>query len=139
MWTTPTAAAALLSGPERDSLAAIPGAGDQLQTILEQEIAATRGAILAGGGRLDQEGTLPEQIIPDVLAVVAWRYLLVFPALRALQTPERMSAYADARATLQAIAQGRQKVELPAPGQALHLSTPRGAVQVVRRPRRSPF
>ena len=133
MWTTPSATDALLTDQERNSLQVIQGAADKLQGILDKEIAAARGAILAGGGRLDQEGTLPDQILPDVLALVAWRYLIGYPALNSLQTPERRAAYDDARATLRAIARGAQKVELPAAGQALDLSAPVGQVQWVGR------
>ncbi len=127
-----------LSEPERAALQGLPGTADPWQAILDQEVAAARGAILAGGGRVGPEGTLPDQLVPDVLAIVAWRYLLGYPALPGLQTAGRQAAATAARANLTAVARGEQKVELPPAGQAVPLSTPLGQVQVVRPGRHHP-
>jgi len=135
-WNTLSAADALLSPQEKTSLATIASGADQLQKIADREIAAWRGAILAGGGRVDQDGTLPDQILPEVLAVIAWRYLLAYPELKKLQTDERRQLYGDALALKQEISAGRQKVELPASGQALSTTGPMGQVEVANTTKR---
>ena len=136
MWSTPSKDDALISPQEKASLSAIAGAADALQRILDQEIAAARGAILAGGGRVDQDGTVPDQIIPDLLAIAAWRYLNSYPALKSLQTAERKRLYQDARALMKQISRSEVRVELPAIGQALDTPTPVGQIQLASKSRR---
>jgi len=136
MWSPITAESVPLSDEECTGLAKIAGAHQKLSAIVTREVNSARGAILAGGARIDAVGTIPDQIIPDVLAIIVWRYLLCFPQLSKLQTKERKAAYDEARATLKDVANGDLKLELADPNTALTLPTPVGQLQVVSHSKR---
>lgn len=87
--------------------AALPG-------IIAKSIAEARGYIQAGGNDLDAVGTVPQQVIPHVIAIVRWRWLTSVSALQKLQTDARRDAYRDAMKALSAIGDGHPKVERPA-------------------------
>jgi len=101
---------------EQAALTAIQGAAERLPGIVERAVAAARGAIRAGGYALGEEGTLPDELLGDVIALARWRWLLSFPQMQRLQTAERQAAHDRAQARLEAVARQRLGVQPPAPG-----------------------
>lgn len=106
-----------------------------LGRILTREVNAARGSIIAGGGRLDADGFIPDQLRPDVIAIARWRWLISFPQLKVMQTKERNDAYNDARDTLKDVSTGKIKIELPAAATAENNPAPVNAVDVARKGR----
>ena len=99
---------------EQAALQTIQNGTSQLGGILAKAVASARGSIQAGGNDLDAAGTLPDQIIPQVVAIIRWRWLVSLPKLKPLQTEERRDAYNDGLKALDKIASGHPKVERPA-------------------------
>lgn len=98
---------------EKTAINAVQGADTNLAGILKRAVSAARGSINAGGNPMGPVDTIPEQIIPDVIAIARWRWLVSLPALKALQTKERKDLADDAKATLKEIAKGEVKTEIP--------------------------
>lgn len=116
MWNTPTTDDVLeeFTPQESAALNSLQGGNKQLVGILEKTIASARGSINAGGNDLDVDGTIPDQVIPHVIAIARWRWLASFSALKSLQTDVRRDAYRDGLKALDKIAEGHPKVEAPA-------------------------
>ena len=114
-WKTVTVEDVLgeLTVQERAALQGIEGAGDQLPLILARIVNAARGAIRAGAYRLGEEGTTPDQLDLEIIAVARWRWLTAFPQLQRLQTRDRRDAHDEALARLDMIA--RQKIAIEPP------------------------
>ena len=129
-WSTITVEKIEVSSQERAALVAVNSS--DLGDILDRVVAGARGKILAGGNQVGPAGTVPDQIIEEVMAIVRWKWLTSFPQLVKLQTKEREKQHDDAVALLKDIARREEKVELPDPGTALPTQSPHDAVSVVR-------
>lgn len=114
MWSTLTIDEIALSVPEKAALDAIDAS--QRTGIVDQEIAAARGKILAGGFPLGADGTVPDQVIPDLAAIIRWRWLTTFPHLQNLQTKEREKQFTDAQEAFDQISRGKVRIESPVAG-----------------------
>ncbi len=114
-WKTVTVQDVLgeLTAQEQAALKGIEGAGDQLPLILGRVVRAARGAIRAGAYRLGKEGTTPDALELDIIAMARWRWLIAFPQLQRLQTRDRRDAHDEALARLDRIA--RQKIAIEPP------------------------
>jgi hypothetical protein len=114
-WKTVTVEDVLgeLTVQEQAALQGIEGAGDQLPLILARVVNAARGAIRAGAYRLGEEGTTPDQLDLEIIAVARWRWLTAFPQLQRLQTRDRRDAHDEALARLDLIARQRIAIEPP--------------------------
>jgi hypothetical protein len=114
-WKTVTVEDVLgeLTVQEQAALKGIEGAGDQLPLILARVVNAARGAIRAGAYRLGEEGTTPDQLDLEIIAMARWRWLTAFPQLQRLQTRDRRDAHDGAVARLDMIA--RQKIAIEPP------------------------
>lgn len=99
---------------EQASLQTIQAGTTQLAAILTKAINEARSAIQGGGNDLDADGTLPGLVLPSVVSIARWRFLVSFPKLKGLQTEERRDAYRDGLKLLGKIASGSPKVERPA-------------------------
>ena len=100
---------------EQAALQAIQGAADQLPIILQRVVSVVRGRIRAGGYALGAEGTTPDELDGDVVALARWRWLSAFPQLQRLQTTSRQQAHDAALAHLDRIT--RQQLAVPPPGE----------------------
>lgn len=87
---------------------------DTLTGIVQRVLQAMRGSILAGGGRLDVDGTIPDQLRGEAIDIIRWRFLISFPTLKSFQTEARKKAHDEAKDTLKEIAASKMKVEAPA-------------------------
>lgn len=123
-----------LSPQEATAFNTIQGTSATQTNILTRVVNMTRGSLKAGGNQLDAPGTIPDQLRNEVIDLTLWRWLKKFPALKNLQTTERKEAADAARATLQEVALGRRRIELPAAADPV--AAPVNAIQVVRRERR---
>jgi hypothetical protein len=104
-------------------------AQDNLPAILERVVNATRSCVIAGGGRLDQAGTIPDQLREEVIAIARWRLLLSLPEVNeSILSKSRKDAYDDAIKRIDLVAKGEIKIELP--GQALDVASPANAIEV---------
>jgi len=114
-WKTVTVEDVLgeFTGEEQAALKGIQGAGDQLPLILARVVNAARGAIRAGGYRLGEEGTTPDQLDLEIVALARWRWLTAFSQLQRLQTRDRRDAHDAAQARLDRIAQQKIAIEPP--------------------------
>lgn len=100
---------------EVTTLQGIQGASDKLDGILTNVINAARGAIVAGGGQLDQPGLIPDQLRADVIAIARWKWLISLPDLgEGFQSKARKEAHDDAQKRLDGVSMGKPKIELPA-------------------------
>jgi len=117
-WKTITAEDVLseFTPQEQATLKGIQGATEQLPGIVGRVINAARGAIRAGGYALGDEGTAPEQFESDVVAIARWRWLIAFPQLQRLQTPERQAAHDLGQRRLDQVALQRLGAEPPVAG-----------------------
>jgi hypothetical protein len=101
---------------EQAALKGIQGAAEQLPLILTRVVNGARGAMRAGGYELGEEGTTPDQLDLEIIALARWRWLLAFPQLQRLQTRDRRDAHDEALARLERIA--RQKIAIEPPAKA---------------------
>ena len=117
-WKTITAEDVLseFTPQEQAVLAGLQGANEALPGIVGRVINAVRGAIRAGGYALGEDGAIPDQFESDVISMARWRWLVAFPQLQRLQTPERQAAHDQSVARLDTVARQRVSVEPPAPG-----------------------
>ena len=114
-WKTVTVEDVLgeLTAQEQAALKGIEGSGGQLPLILARVVNAARGAIRAGAYRLGEEGTTPDQLDLEIIAIARWRWLTAFPQLQRLQTRDRRDAHDQALARLDMIARQKIAVEPP--------------------------
>jgi hypothetical protein len=87
--------------------------GDRFVTILGRAVNAARGACRAGGYKLGPDGTVPDQLESDVVAIARWRCLIAYPQLAKLQTKERQEAYTAAMERLDKVSVQKIKIEPP--------------------------
>lgn len=114
---------------EHTVIEAISGSTTALDSILERAVNSARGSMLAGGNRLAAEGTVPDQIRPEIIAIARWRWITSLPKSgMALATEARKDAAREAMELLKDIARGDLKVELPAT--AITAATPDNAIEV---------
>lgn len=115
-WSTIAATEVLqeFTPQEQAALNAIQGASTQLAAILARAVNAARGHIIAGGNATGPDGTIPDQVRSDVIAIARWQWLISFPQLKALQTDARKAANDEAQKTLKEINRKEIKVEIPA-------------------------
>ena len=116
-WKTVTVEDVLgeLTLQEQQALNALEGASDQLPLILARVVNAARGAIRAGAYRLGEEGTTPDQLDMDIIAITRWRWLTAFPQLMRLQTRDRRDAHDEGLARFDRIARQKMAIEPPPP------------------------
>jgi len=98
---------------ENAALKNIQGVTDKLPRILARAIAKFRGAILAGGMTLGDDGKVPESIADDVVSFARWKFLTSIPQAKAMQTEERKLAYTEALKVLEKLRAGEFNVESP--------------------------
>jgi hypothetical protein len=103
-----------LTPVEIATLQNLQGANDQLAVKLTDTINEVRDAILAGGGQLDQDGTVPDMLRNDVINITRWLWLASFPQLKSIQTPMRQNAFTLSRARIDNVSTGKPKVPPPA-------------------------
>lgn len=101
------------SEDEKATLDAAAGTGADLTNVLANVIATVRGTIQAAGMELGDAGTIPDSLRKDCVALVRWAWLTGFPQLTQLQTEPRKEAAERAEERLDAIAEGKRKVETP--------------------------
>ncbi len=141
-WQAITADQALagFSPQERGFLAntfgSLQAVSDAAATIVTDEVSALQGAVIAGGGRQGPVGTTPDQLRPDVLAIIRWRLLLTYPSLKLLQTDARKAAFDTATDKITKVANGDLKVELPDSATAQNNRAPVDGIQVASADRR---
>ena len=102
-------------GFSADEKAALDGlAGSSAATLsdtLTNVIQTVRGVVTASGAEVDVAGTIPDCIRMDAVAIVRWRWLIAFSAMRQMQTEERKQAAERAEDRLDAIAEGDRSVD----------------------------
>jgi predicted NBD/HSP70 family sugar kinase len=115
---------------EQAAIANIQGAADNLTPILARVVNAARACVIAGGGQIDQAGTIPDQLREDVITIARWRWLISLPQVNeTLQSKNRRDDYDSSMKRLDDVAAGKVKIELPtAP---VIQAAPDNAVQVV--------
>lgn len=138
-WSTITADNVLeeFTEAERAAITAAQDAVDNLDAILTRTIRMARGMISAGGNTLGADGTVPDQVAPDVIAVARYRLIAAVPKLRALITKERKDDYDTGMKRLESIAAGDVAVEVPE--DAIASNTPGRGTELVREPGDNPF
>jgi hypothetical protein len=97
-------------------LEVIQGSDALLTTILNVWVNKLRSMIEVGGNNLDAPGTIPDQLRPEVIAIVRWKWFSALPKTD-LQSPAREKQYDEAMAVFKEIASNkpdRQRVEFPA-------------------------
>lgn len=124
-----------LTPVEIAALQNLQGANDQLAVKLTDTINEVRDAIVAGGGQLDQDGTVPDLLRNDTINITRWHWLISFPQLKSLQTAARQSAFLASRARIDNVSTGKPKVPPPANPLTTTVS-PVNAVAVARPGRR---
>ena len=121
---------------ESATIQGVQGADDKLAGILDNVINAARGAIVAGGGQLDQPGLVPDQLRADVIAIARWKWLISLPDLgEGFQSKNRKEAHDDAQKRLDGVSTGKPKIELPA-NPLTGVKAPVNAVGIARPGRR---
>ena len=120
---------------ENSAINNIQGATDNLAPILQRVVNAARGAIVAGGGPLDQPGTIPDQLREDVISITRWKWLIALPNINdSLQSKNRKDAYDDAMKRLDEVAAGKIKIELP--GNPIIQDAPVNSIEVASKQHR---
>lgn len=116
---------------EQAQLEKIQGVTDNLPAILGRVVNSTRSNILAGGGRVDADGTIPDQLRSDVIAIARWLWLISLPDVNeAIQSKNRKAAFDAAQSRMDDVANGKLKVEVPLNPEAT--TAPANAVAVPR-------
>jgi hypothetical protein len=116
MWITLTAEDVVDELSSQEATMMTAAAGDKAAKFAERAVAEARGAIVGGGYEVGEDGTIPEGMKSDVIAIARWRWLIAFPQLLKLQTKERKDAYDDARKKLALISEQKFVPESPTPG-----------------------
>jgi phage gp36-like protein len=101
-----------LTPAEKRSIDTLLG-GDSLGPIVANTVSLVRGYIVAGGYTIGQDGTLPEGLKSDAIAIARWRLLVALPQNAGLQTESRKAAYTEAMDKLKLVAAGKFGVEVP--------------------------
>ena len=137
-WNTVTTQAVMsrFSDAEKSALAALQSAPDQIARVLCDVTDSVRGKIKAGGNRLGPDGTVPNSLKLEVVSLALWLWITGFSKNEKLQTDGRKQNYLDALAVLKDVAAGKQKIELPDPGETDSTAAPTNAIQVASRDRR---
>jgi len=135
LWNTITTQTVMsrFSDAEKAALAALQSAPDQITQVLIDVTDSVRGKIKAGGNRLGPDGTIPNSLKLEVVSLALWLWITGFSKNEKLQTDGRKQNYNDALAVLKDVAAGKQKVELPDPGEADTTAAPTNAIQVASR------
>jgi phage gp36-like protein len=119
------------SDAEKAALAALQSAPDQITRVLADVTDSVRGKIKSGGGQLGPDGTLPNSLKLEVVSLTLWLWITGFSKNEKLQTDGRKQNYQDSLAVLKEVASGKQKVELPDPGETDNTAAPANAIQLV--------
>jgi hypothetical protein len=91
----------------------IEGGNSVLPVILAVWVSKLRSMIEVGGNNLDVAGTIPDQLRPEAIAIIRWRWFTSLPKTdlcsehRKAQCDDAMKAFNDVEA-------GKKKVEFPA-------------------------
>lgn len=87
----------------------------KLAVILQRTIDEIRGYIRSGAYPVDEasEATLPKSLVPDLISIGRWRFLISAPQLKQLQTQERYQDMLESLKKLQLIGQHQFNVEPP--------------------------
>jgi phage gp36-like protein len=118
------------SDAEKAALSALQSMPDQITRVLSDVTDSARGKIKAGGGQLGPDGTVPNSLKLEVVSLALWLWITGFSKNDKLQTDGRKQNYNDALAVLKDVAAGKQKVELPDPGETDTSAAPSNAVQL---------
>lgn len=101
------------SDGERAALRSLQVIPHQLKNVIGDVVNSTRGKIIAGGGQVGADGTIPDSLRPEVISISLWLWVSGFSKNDKIQTDGRKKNYEDALATLKQVANGEQRVELP--------------------------
>jgi hypothetical protein len=123
-WVTPTPADILseFTPQENVTITTLMG-GDpyhndsKIAGIVARTVAEIRGYIRSGAYPLDEtsDATLPASLVPDLISMGRWRFLISAPQLKQLQTQERYQDMLESLKKIQAIGQHQFNVEPPTP------------------------
>jgi len=97
---------------EQEAVTASQDGEDSLDGILTRTLAMARGFISAAGHTLGDAGTVPDQMLHDVIAVARWRLLVSVAALKPLATEHRKQAHDNAMKRFESVGSGDLRVEL---------------------------
>ena len=137
-WTTIAASDVIneLTPVEVTALQSIQGGSTNLGLILTKVVKQVRSQINAGGNQLDQTGlTIPDSLVEDVISMTRWKWILSFPALKFLATPDRKAANEAAETRLRNIASQqpeRERIEFPAVTDATAVPLIQPSIQTVQ-------
>ncbi len=84
---------------------------EALGGILARVVARVRGAVYAGGTVLGEDGTIPDSLALDAVALTRWRFLISVAKNEGLQTEGRKAAAEAAEERLVRVEKGELKVE----------------------------
>lgn len=134
-WTTVTTQTVMsrFSDAEKSALSALQSAPDQITQVLGDVTDSVRGKIKAGGGQVGLDGTIPNSLKLEVISIALWLWITGFSKNEKLQTDGRRKNYEDALAVLKGVSMGKQKVELPDPGETDTTAAPSNAIQLASR------
>lgn len=111
-WITPTMDLVVDEMSEREvsSLNAVKGR-EALAGIVQRVVARVRGVVFSSGVDLGEEGTIPDSLAMDAIAIARWSFLISVAKNEALQTADRRTAAENAEDRLAKVASGELKVE----------------------------
>ncbi len=101
---------------EQSTVAAIQGNSTALQDVISDAVSQAQAMIRAGGNQVDQPGTVPDQLRPQVIAVALWEWISSIPAAKMLCTDQRKDLYEAAQkrlAEVASMAADRERIEIP--------------------------
>src|ERR1017187_501406 len=94
------------SAAEQTKFNTVQGGSTQLAAILANVAAAFIGAMTAAAYPVNPDGSVPDQLREDIIALARWRWLISLPTVsEALQSKERKAAADSAEKNLALIAQ----------------------------------
>jgi hypothetical protein len=89
--------------------------GDALGGVIENVIGEVRGYVMAGNYPLGPDGTIPDALRSDAIAIARWRFFLTIPKNEQLQSSERKDDFNRAMEKLKLVAQQKFAVEVTIP------------------------
>lgn len=118
MWITPNPENlnTVLTGKEYDlvqTAAKADGQADPLPAIVQRVVRMIRGKVAAGGNKLADGQTIPDELEDAFLAIYRFNALTRFPNLKSLLDDARRDAKKDALALLDSVAAGKFQIEAP--------------------------
>lgn len=118
MWITPNPESlkTVLTGKEYDlvqNAAKADGQSDPLPEIVQRIVRLIRGKVAAGGNKIADGQTIPDELEDAFLAIYRFNALTRFPNLKGLLDDARKEAKKDALALLDSVSAGKMQIEAP--------------------------